>query len=119
MEPIINPLIFYLIFLGGSLGTVLMILSAGFMVFALFYAFESGIAKAKKFFIIGVLILLFESIIPNETTCYQMLAASAITPNNLTVVGETAEDIVNYIVDSVDQILEEDEEKETKDESSN
>lgn len=116
MEPIINPLIFYLIFLSGSLGTALLVLSAGSIVFALLHAIESEFTKAKKFFIIGVLILLLESVIPNEKTCYQMLAASAVTPNNLIAVGETAEDIVNYIVNSVDQILEKEEEN---DESSN
>ena len=116
MEPILNPLIFYLIFLSGSLGTVLLVLSAGSIVFALLYVMDAKMAKAKKFFIIGVLILLFKSVIPNEKTCYQMLAASAVTPNNLTAIGETAEDIVNYIVNSVDQIIEE---KEENDESNN
>lgn len=107
MEPIINPFIFYIIFLGGSLGNVLITLCIGIMITAMLYAFEAEISKAKKFFAIGILVLLFESIIPNEATCYRMLAASAVTPNNLTAVGQTAEDIVDYIIESVDKMLDE------------
>jgi hypothetical protein len=34
-----------------------------------------------------------------------MMAASLVTPNNIEAVGNTATDIVDYIVDSVDKIL--------------
>ena len=50
---------------------------------------------------------------PSEKACYQMIAATIVTPDNITTVGNTATDIVDYIVDSVAQIT--DDEDEDKD----
>ena len=41
-----------------------------------------------------------------------MMAASLITKENIEYVGETGKDIVDYIVDSIDILLEESEEEE-------
>ena len=37
------------------------------------------------------------------------MTAALVTPNNITAVGEAATDVVDYIVDSVDKLLEGDE----------
>lgn len=42
--------------------------------------------------------------IPSETTCYKMMAAQVVTPDNISTVGKTGEDIINYIVESVKEI---------------
>lgn len=108
MKPIISPLYFYLIFLGESLGLPIVLCGIGFLVLAAMIAFENGITKiVKKLFIFGVLFFTLESLIPNESTCYKMMAASMVTPNNIEVVGTTAENVVDYIVESVDKLMEE------------
>lgn len=41
-----------------------------------------------------------------------MMAASIVTPNNIEAAGETATDIIDYIVDSVDELIENNEDEE-------
>lgn len=108
MNPIISPLYFYLIFLGESLGFPIILCGMGLLVVAAMIAFENGITKTvKKLFIFGILCFTLESLIPNESTCYKMMAASMVTPNNIEAVGTTAESVVDYIVESVDKLMEE------------
>lgn len=108
MNPIISPLYFYLIFLGESLGFPIVLCGMGLLVAAAMIAFENGITKiVKKLFIFGILCFTLESLIPNESTCYKMMAASMVTPNNIEAVGTTAESVVDYIVESVDKLMEE------------
>ena len=49
-------------------------------------------------------------LLPSKETSYKILAASMVTPNNIAAVGETAEDIIDYIVESVDTLLEKEDE---------
>lgn len=49
--------------------------------------------------------------VPSETTCYKMMAAQVVTPNNISTVGKTGEDIINYIVESVKEITDSNDEK--------
>ena len=108
MNPIISPLYFYLIFLGESLGVPILFCGMGLLVMAAAIAFENGIIKiVKKLFIFGILLLTLESFIPNESTCYKMMAASMVTPDNIEAVGTTAENVIDYIVESVDKLMEE------------
>lgn len=47
-----------------------------------------------------------------KKTGYAMMAASIVTPNNIEAAGETATDIIDYIVDSVDELIENNEDEE-------
>jgi hypothetical protein len=40
-----------------------------------------------------------------------MMAASLVTPNNIETIGNSATDMVDYIVDSVDKILDNEDEE--------
>lgn len=51
--------------------------------------------------------------IPSETTCYKMMAAQVVTPDNISTVGKTSEDIINYIVESVKEITDSNEDSES------
>lgn len=53
--------------------------------------------------------------IPSETTCYKMMAAQVVTPDNISTVGKTSEDIINYIVESVKEITDSDKNSESTD----
>lgn len=123
MAPIINPLWFYLIgisenvactcwIVGGLLITVGVILGivllceGGYMK----ENSEKILLKAfKKTVVIGGLLITIGNLTPSKDTCYKMMTAALVTPNNITAVGEAATDVVDYIVDSVDQLLEGDE----------
>lgn len=53
--------------------------------------------------------------VPSETTCYKMMAAQVVTPDNIATVGKTGEDIINYIVESVKEITDSDKNSESTD----
>ncbi len=124
MNPIISPLWFYLMGVGnraiyffGTAGGLLITLGLIMLVSGGMeytdYNKEKGLKIlkwAKKYTIIGTLICLLAIFIPTKETCYQMIAATVATPNNIEIVGETATDIVDYIVESVDTLLEKEEE---------
>ena len=71
------------------------------------------LSLVKKSVVICVVSCILLCLMPSEKACYQMIAATIVTPDNITTVGNTATDIVDYIVDSVAQIT--DDEDEDKD----
>ena len=124
MNPIINPLWFYLISVGGSLITLFAFIGGLFLTVAIIVGVTGGMMYAdgdedtgckmlkymKKYAIMGMLVLALMAIIPSEKTCYKMIAATIVTPNNIEIVGETATDIIDYIIESVDTLLEKEKE---------
>ena len=124
MNPIISPLWFYLIGVGTGIQTLLGIVGGAIAFIAGIaliisaieyynYNYESSskiIKINKKYFMIGLMIGFFAVLIPSKETCYQMIAATVVTPNNIEIVGETTTDIIDYIIESVDTLLEKEEE---------
>ena len=120
MKPIINPLWFYLIgisenvactfwIVGGLLITIGIII--GIVLLCEGWGMNEDMVKKilkvfKKAVIIGGLLVTVSNLTPSKDTCYKMMTAALVTPNNITAVGEAATDVVDYIVDSVDKLLE-------------
>lgn len=123
MRPIINPLWFYLIGISENIvftfwivGGLLLAAGAiiGIILMCEGWDMNENIVKTllkvlKKAIIIGGLLVTVGNLIPSKDTCYKMMTAALVTPNNITAVGEAATDVVDYIVDSVDKLLEGDE----------
>lgn len=123
MRPIINPLWFYLIgisenvactfwVVGGLLLAIGVIIGIVLMIEA--WDMKEDVVKillkiVKKSVIIGGILVTIGNLTPSKDTCYKMMTAALVTPNNITAVGEAATDVVDYIVDSVDQLLEKNE----------
>jgi hypothetical protein len=59
----------------------------------------------RKFIITTVVFLLTAIIVPARDTVYKMLAASLITHENIQIVGESATDVVDYIVEKIDEVV--------------
>lgn len=116
MTPIINPWWFYLFDMVEKLGTTSSVIAAilgigGVIYFIIWGICERNEVKFSKILIVIFAISSFLAVfIPSKETCYQMAAASLVTPDNLTTAGNTATDIIDYIVDSIDKILDEKEE---------
>ena len=116
MKPIINPWLFYFIDKAEDLICPLMIIGILFWIGLLVWSFISFydepeiVSKSwkitKPFRWIATIGLIIALLLPSKETSYKMLAASMATPDNITAVGETAESIVDYIVESVDTLLE-------------
>ena len=125
MKPIINPIYFYLISVCGDLklafilasfisvvvATICIIVFITMKNQALNYEDEEYADKRLKISIkcfIACIIMCFTScFIPSEDTCYKMMAASIVTPDNITAVGNSAQDITDYIIDTINKISEE------------
>ena len=123
MKPIINPIWFYfastldglkeflyiigiLIALVGAVATIVLIFGDPTS------DFEEKICniicpKYAKCLWIGLFITSLGILTPNQNTIYKIMAVNLITPNNIETVGGVTTDIIDYIVDSVDKILEE------------
>lgn len=130
MKPIINPWIVYLIDLvykfQGIINIALVVL--GFTIIGLGLAWilfsmeydqdDSIIVICKKYLkksIIGFIIsgLLF-AVVPSKDTMYIMLTLNNVTTENIQTIGKTGKDVVDYITDQIDKIVNEDDEKENK-----
>ena len=114
MEPVINPVWFYLTEVIGTLkvvigygGTSVLVIV---FVLCMAEATTAGLDdKQWKRYKIGFIVLgitaLIGLLLPSESTCYKMLVASYITPDNLNLFGESVTNAVDYIVESVDKII--------------
>ena len=116
MEPIINPLWFYLIdvlaFFGAGaryVGIALIVMTVLGAIFILdrFSEIETWFKSKtfKKIMTLATIMLIIGMLIPAEEAAYKMLVASLITPDNIAIVGGTMQDIVDYIINSVNELL--------------
>lgn len=121
MKPIISPIWFYLVNLFSNVRNFAMALIIGgiiltgiITIFILFVEtegdFESEEQRRRWYSYLkkGIITIIAAGVlycaIPSETTCYEMMAAQVVTPDNISAVGKTSEDIINYIVESVKEI---------------
>ena len=130
MKPIISPIWFYLVNLFSKVGDFAMALIIGGIILAGMLTlmiiiietegdFESEEERRrcygylKKGIITIIAVGIMYCAIPSETTCYKIMAAQVVTPDNISTVGKTSEDIINYIVESVKEITDSNEDSES------
>ena len=117
MKPIISPWLFYFIDkaedLIGPLAVIGVLFWAGIAIWSFITLMDDGLENFSKgwklmkpFRWVATIALIISLLLPSKETGYKMLAASMVTPDNITAVGETAESIIDYIVESVDTLLE-------------
>lgn len=112
MEPIINPWLIYFAdkceLLGQSFITFAMFYLAAYLTFKFIMFLECGEWKIKKqILIIPIIILFVGMLIPNQKTIFAMMAAKQLTPNNIQLVGDSIETTVDYIVDKIEEVIDE------------
>lgn len=121
MKPIINPWIIYF----ASRVDSLKILAGCILVcciIAICIAFIEGdidygsvlthrsfMKKCVIIYIISAVVLV---ITPSTETVYTMVVANEITPDNIQAFGKTGKNVVDYITDQIDKIINKDDEKE-------
>ena len=113
MEPIINPLFFYLIHLADNLRNTAEILILGGLAIILttiLCGMIDNFTKCthtliKTFIIVVCISIVIVIFIPSQETCYQMFVASLATPDNLNWVVDTGKSIADYIVESAAEIV--------------
>lgn len=128
MKPIINPWIVYLIDLVDKfqgiinialvvLGFVIIGLGLAWLLFSMEYDQDDNIIVTckkylKKSIIWFVISGLLFAVVPSKDTMYTMLVLDNVTTDNIQTIGKTGKDVVDYIVDQVDKVVNKDDEKE-------
>ena len=113
---IINPWLFYLIGVAENVGmftTFVGILLIIVSIISAIINYAENTLKNKtiklltltKTAIIGFVFILISILTPSKEVSYQMLAASLATRENIEYAAETGKDLVDYICESADIIL--------------
>lgn len=120
MEPIINPLWFYLIDVAGGLNTMsgsIVVFGTGiciiYFISILFKASYDNIEESDKMqysknfktiFKIIIPCVILTILAPSSDTIYKMIIANNITPHNIEIVGDTVESSIDYIFEKINTI---------------
>ena len=122
MKPIINPWLIYFAELADSINmTFLFVALIAFIIMA--FAFipymdnkkdETLKQCLKKSFIWFCISIAIVVITPSKDTVYTMVVLDNVTTDSIQAVGKTGKDVVDYITDQIDKIVNKDDEKENK-----
>lgn len=122
MNPIISPWLFYFAELADSINmTFLFVALIAFIIMA--FAFipymdnkkdETLKQCLKKSFIWFCISIAIVVITPSKDTVYTMVVLDNVTTDNIQAIGKTGKDLVDYITDQIDKVVNEDDEKESK-----
>lgn len=123
MKPIISPWLIYFASRADNLTTFFGVIAGicGSIAICTFFAglveynepfkFRKTISKS----IIGCVVMTIITIMtPNTETIYTMAVVNEITPDNMQAIGKTGKDMVDYIANQIDKVVNEDEDKENK-----
>lgn len=121
MKPIISPWWIYLIDLfdnlNGLLGVALFLLGGAAVALLIIWFFssldyeqdEGPIVACKKYLKKSVIWLcvsgLLFTVIPSKDTMYTMIVLDNITTDNIQAIGKTGKDIIDYITDQIDKVV--------------
>lgn len=114
MKPIISPWLIYFasradnltIFFGAIAGICGSIAVGAFLAGLTGYNEPFKFRKTINKSIIGCVVMTIITIMtPNTETIYTMMAANEITQDNIQAIGKTGKDVVDYITDQIDKIV--------------
>ena len=122
MNPIISPWLIYFAELADSINTTfLFVVWIAFIIMA--FAFipymdnkkdETLKQCLKKSFIWFCISIAIVVITPSKDTVYTMVVLDNVTTDSIQAIGKTGKDVVDYITDQIDKVVNEDEDKEKK-----
>lgn len=122
MKPIISLWIIYFAELADSINMAFLFVAfIAFIIMAFAFipymddkkdeTLKQCLKKSFIWFCISVAIVV---ITPSKDTVYAMLVLDNVTSDNIQAIGKTGKDVVDYITDQIDKIVNEDDEKENK-----
>lgn len=114
MKPIISPWLIYFASRADAVGTLFLIVAIVAFVICLI-GFDDLTKNGFKLFIsIGIISIILTVLTPTTETVYTMMVANEITSDNIQAVGKTGKDVVDYITDQIDKVINDKDEKENK-----
>jgi hypothetical protein len=114
MKSIISPWLIYFASRADNLTTFFGVIAGICSIIAMgaFFAGLAGYDEPFKFrktiskSIIGCVVMTIITIMtPNTETIYTMAVVNEITPDNIQTIGKTGKDVVDYITDQIDKIV--------------
>ena len=114
MKPIISPWLIYFASRANNLTTFFGVIAGICSIIAMgaFFAGLAGYDEPFKFrktiskSIIGCVVMTIITIMtPNTETIYTMAVVNEITPDNIQTIGKTGKNVVDYITDQIDKIV--------------
>lgn len=114
MKPIISPWLIYFASRANNLTTFFGVIAGICSIIAMgaFFAGLAGYDEPFKFrktiskSIIGCVVMTIITIMtPNTETIYTMAVVNEITPDNIQTIGKTGKDVVDYITDQIDKVV--------------
>lgn len=105
MKPIISPWLIYFASRADAVGTLFLIVAI--VAFAIcLIGFDDLTKNGFKLFIsIGIISIILTVLTPTTETVYTMMVANEITSDDIQAVGKTGKDIVDYITDQIDKVV--------------
>lgn len=120
MKPIISPWLIYFAELADRINmTFLFVALIAFIIMT--FAFipymdnkkdETLKQCLKKSFIWFCISIAIVVITPSKDTVYTMVVLDNVTTDNIQAIGKTGKDVVDYITEQIDKVMNEDDEKE-------
>lgn len=113
MEPIINPWLIYFAGISENIQLICILIAICTFIFAVFHFMDEE--KLDKIVIIFGIIFMISGIsaalMPSKETIYTIAVVDRLTPDNIDQIGKSSEDVVDYIVNKIDQIVNDSDEK--------
>lgn len=112
MEPIINPWLIYFAGISKNIQLICVLIAICTFIVAAFCFLDEGIDKIVIIFgIVFIISGISAALIPSKETIYTIAVVDRLTPDNIDQIGKSSEDVVDYIVDKIDQIVNDSDEK--------
>ena len=110
MKPIISPWLIYFASRADAVGTLFLIVAI--VAFAIcLIGFDDLTKNGFKLFIsIGIISVILTVLTPTTETVYTMIVANELTSDNVQAIGKTGKDVIDYITDQIDKVVNDKEE---------
>nr|DAE68456.1 MAG TPA: hypothetical protein [Caudoviricetes sp.] len=113
MEPIINPWLIYFAGISENIQLICVLIAiCTFLVAVFHFMYEEKLDKIVIIFgIIFMISGISAALMPSKETIYTIAVVNRLTPDNIDQIGKSSEDVVDYIVNKIDQIVNDSDEK--------
>lgn len=110
MKPMINPWTIYFASRADAVGILFLIVAVAAFAICLI-GFDDLTKNGFKLFIsIGIISVILTVLTPTTETVYTMMVANELTSDNVQAIGKTGKDVIDYITDQIDKVVNDKEE---------
>lgn len=110
MKPIISPWTIYFASRADAVGILFLIVAVAAFAICLI-GFDDLTKNGFKLFIsIGIISVILTVLTPTTETVYTMIVVNELTSDNVQAIGKTGKDVIDYITDQIDKVVNDKEE---------